>query len=217
MVSLIGEQAVENPRPISKSSREGGMTPEDCGLIGRVCAGDPLAIRQVFDRYYRRVIGFVRRYVDDSDVEDVAQEVFFHVFRGLQGLNDISAFEKYLFRAAKNRCINWLRKKHRVRQVVQLLCYSVQVWNTEEQEPECVNSLERVLEQLPDETRTYVQKFYIEKHSRAEIAAMMKESPSTVYRKISLSRVALLQKAKELQVTVVFQGRHGLSIQDTKA
>jgi RNA polymerase sigma factor (sigma-70 family) len=185
-------------------------------LLTRAQAGDEAAVAELFDRYYFRVIGFVRRYVDQSEVEDITQEVFVRVFQNLPNLKQNGAFEGYLFQAAKNRCINWLRSKRRLRDLMDVMWYAVNSWRDgiADQDRRQATSLDMLMETLPDTPRRYLEMFYVEKHSRSEMAALLKESPATVYRKLAAARAELLEKARKLNVSVVFEGRHGLSIQD---
>ncbi|MGC9326893.1 MAG: RNA polymerase sigma factor, partial [Candidatus Hinthialibacter sp.] len=50
-------------------------------LLVRIREGDQTAFEPLFHRYYGPVSGLIRQYVDESNVEDVAQEVFVNVFR----------------------------------------------------------------------------------------------------------------------------------------
>ncbi|MGI6458203.1 MAG: RNA polymerase sigma factor [bacterium] len=212
-----GERVKAECQRMEKEQSERTVTSEHINLFERVCKNDPDAIRIIYNQYYLRVIGFTRRYVNEADVEDVVQETFFHVFRKAENIKDTAAFEKYLFRAAKNRCINWLRKKHRIKGMLELVMYSASLWQHATPVPDGLTNLELVLRELPDDARNYIELFYVHKRSRAEIANMMKESPSSVYRKISSSRALLLEKAHELNLTIDFQGRHDIRIEERKA
>lgn len=185
-------------------------------LLTKAQSGDEAAVAELFDRYYYRVIGFVRRYVDQSEVEDITQEVFVRVFQNLHNLKKNGAFEGYLFQAAKNRCINWLRGKRRLRDLMDIMWYAVNSWRDgiAEQDRKQTTSLDMLMETLPETPRRYLYLFYVEKRSRSEMAALLRESPATVYRKLAAARAELLDKARQLNVGVVFEGRHGLSIQD---
>ncbi|HQH74004.1 MAG TPA: sigma-70 family RNA polymerase sigma factor, partial [bacterium] len=97
-------------------------------LMLRVREGDSLALEAIFNRYYYRVVGFIRRYVDESDVEDVAQEVFMSVFQKIGQIQEAAAFERYLFQSAKNRSINWLKRKIRLRELMQIFWYAADTW-----------------------------------------------------------------------------------------
>ncbi len=188
-------------------------------LLLRVKDGDSVAVKILFDRYYFQVIGFIRRFVDESDVEDVAQEVFMSVFQRMNKIQNPSAFEGYLFRSAKNRSVNWLRKKHRLRELVQLVIYAANTWkeNTGSNETARLDAVNNLIESLPAETRRYIDLFYLRKQSRAEIASQLNQSPSTVYRRIAEARAALLEHARSNNIQISFDGRHGLTLNGIEA
>lgn len=195
---------------------ECGNAPELSELLRKASQKDEAAIAELFDRYYFRVCGFVRRFVDSSEIEDVAQEVFISVLGKLDGIEKTESFESYLFQSARNRCINWLRKKTRLRNMMDVMWHAVSAWqdSVSNQERRKVTQLDTVLEKLPETLRSYLHLFYVEKHSRSEIALLKNESSATVYRKLAAAKARLLEVAKEMQVKVIFQGRHDLAVVD---
>lgn len=188
-------------------------------LMLRVREGDSLALEAIFDRYYNRVLGFIRRYVDESDVEDVAQEVFMNVFQKIGQIHEAAAFERYLFQSAKNRSINWLKRKIRLRELMQIFWYAADTWKETPGSSgiQRLTALKSLVEALPVEHRRYIEMFYIQKHSRSEIAALCQESSSTVYRRVAAARAALLELAAKQNITIVFEGRHDIKIEEATA
>jgi RNA polymerase sigma-70 factor (ECF subfamily) len=81
--------------------------------------GDPRPFRTLVARYRDRVINTAYRFLGDpQDAEDVAQEVFLKVYRGLPDFKGESSFSTWLYRIAVNTCKNELR--HRSRQLTLL-------------------------------------------------------------------------------------------------
>jgi len=73
---------------------------DDTRLMRRVQAGDHNALAQLFDRYYRLVFEIGRRVLRDvGEAEELAQEVFFTVFRKAAS-----------FEASKGSLRGWLRR-----------------------------------------------------------------------------------------------------------
>jgi RNA polymerase sigma-70 factor (ECF subfamily) len=69
------------------------------------------AIEVLFRQYYRYVTRMVYRVVADAAVaEDLAQEVFFEMWRRKDQLN-LTSIQAYLRRAALNRTLNYLRDR----------------------------------------------------------------------------------------------------------
>lgn len=184
-------------------------------LIFWIRNGNTQAFDVLFNRYYFKVIGFVRRYVDEPEVEDVTQEIFIHVFQKLDQIKQLDYFERYLFKSAKNRCINWLKKKYRIREVANLMWYAVSNWNdqTTKHQFNQLTSIKNIIEELPEEDRKYIELFYIEKHTRVEITKITNESESTVYRRLAAAKAALLDLAEKNNITITFEGRHDIRIE----
>ena len=74
--------------------------------------GDESALRDLIVSYQRRVAGFIYAITGRSDsVEDLAQMVFVKMVRSLASLNAPDQFESWLFRLARNTCIDHLRRQ----------------------------------------------------------------------------------------------------------
>jgi RNA polymerase sigma-70 factor, ECF subfamily len=76
--------------------------------------GDPKAFEEVVRRTYRQVYTQALRLVDDrQDAEDVTQEAFLRVFRGLAGFRGEAQFETWLYRIVANTAMSYLRRRQR--------------------------------------------------------------------------------------------------------
>jgi RNA polymerase sigma factor (sigma-70 family) len=80
-------------------------------LIAAVRAGSDAAFETLFDRYRARLLAFCRHMLaSKEDAEDVLQEVFASAYNAILADNrDINA-RPWLYRIARNRCLNHLRK-----------------------------------------------------------------------------------------------------------
>jgi RNA polymerase sigma-70 factor (ECF subfamily) len=86
----------------------------DGEIIARVLAGDTGAFADLVRRHQDRVYGMALRTTGrPEDAEDLAQEVFLSVFRGLSGFKGDAQFTTWLYRVAWNRCADWLRRNRR--------------------------------------------------------------------------------------------------------
>lgn len=84
----------------------------DSELARRIREGDERALEEVFRAYYAGMCSFVRRFVNAPDVaEELVQDVFFKLWSKRETLSDIDALRTYLFRAARNTALNFLRRK----------------------------------------------------------------------------------------------------------
>jgi RNA polymerase sigma factor (sigma-70 family) len=86
----------------------------DGEIIARVRAGETGAFADLVRRHQDRVYGMALRATGKpEDAEDLAQEVFLSVFRGLEGFKGDAQFTTWLYRIAWNRCADWLRRNRK--------------------------------------------------------------------------------------------------------
>jgi RNA polymerase sigma factor (sigma-70 family) len=80
-------------------------------LVAMVRAGDPSAFEMIVDRYQGRLLGFCRQMLSSTeDAEDVLQEVFVNAHRAMLRDEREINLRPWLYRIARNRCLNHLRK-----------------------------------------------------------------------------------------------------------
>jgi len=84
-------------------------------LLAACRRGDRAAFEEVVRRTYRHVYTQALRIVGDRhEAEDVAQEAYIRVFRGLAGFRGEAQFETWLYRIVANAAITHLRRKSRL-------------------------------------------------------------------------------------------------------
>jgi RNA polymerase sigma-70 factor, ECF subfamily len=87
-------------------------------LVLRCQAGDEQAFARLFDWFGRRTLAHLRSLIGD-DGEDVQQEVWLAVYRGISTLDNPAAFRTWLFRTTRHRAIDFLRKRRRERELIE--------------------------------------------------------------------------------------------------
>jgi RNA polymerase sigma-70 factor, ECF subfamily len=80
-------------------------------LVVRCQAGDRAAFEELVALYHPRLRYFLARMAGDDRADDLLQEVWFEVYRGLARLADPGAFAAWLYRIARHRALRELRKK----------------------------------------------------------------------------------------------------------
>jgi RNA polymerase sigma-70 factor (ECF subfamily) len=80
-------------------------------LVVRCQTGDEAAFAELIERYRPRLHYFVRKLVGDAEADDVLQDVWLDVYRGLWRLSDAGAFAAWLYRMARDRAYRVLRKR----------------------------------------------------------------------------------------------------------
>jgi RNA polymerase sigma-70 factor (ECF subfamily) len=85
----------------------------DSELISRAQDGDPQACAAIFDLHRRRVYSTCLLMTKNvSDAEDMMQDAFIQIFRGLRTFRGDSAFSTWIYRVVVNTVLMTRRKKH---------------------------------------------------------------------------------------------------------
>jgi RNA polymerase sigma factor (sigma-70 family) len=82
-------------------------------LVLRSQLGERAALAELVRAWHVPVWTYVRRMLDAERADDVAQEVWFAVFRGLPRLKDPSRFTAWLFTIARRTVADRLRAEYR--------------------------------------------------------------------------------------------------------
>lgn len=88
---------------VSKSNQE---------LVLLIQRDDRIAFYNLYERYCRRLYGFVLRYTKQrEDAEEIVQEIFVKIWESRNKIDAYSSFEAFLFTIAYNTTISLLRKR----------------------------------------------------------------------------------------------------------
>ncbi len=86
----------------------------DMAVVRRAQRGDERAFAILVRAYEAPIFNYVLRMVGDRTLaEDLTQDVFLRVFRGLRGYSRRARFTTWLFQVAKNRVIDEMRAVER--------------------------------------------------------------------------------------------------------
>jgi RNA polymerase sigma-70 factor (ECF subfamily) len=81
-------------------------------LVQRIQAGDRRAFEDLLDLYETRVYRLGLRFTGSiPDAEDVTQEIFLAVYKGLAQFRGGSALGTWIYRIAMNHCLEFRRKR----------------------------------------------------------------------------------------------------------
>ncbi len=81
-------------------------------LVQKIQAGDRKAFELLLDLYETRVYRLALRFTNSvPDAEDVTQEIFVAVYRGLAGFKGASALGTWIYRVAMNHCLEFRRRR----------------------------------------------------------------------------------------------------------
>ena len=183
----------------------------DQKLVVRVQKGDKSAFDLLVRKYQHRIAKLVSRFVSDrSEVEDVTQEAFIKAYRAIGGFRGDSAFYTWLYRIAINTAKNYLVSQGRRPQVSGMETEEAELTeagsglretNTPERHllaDEIARTVERAMENLPEDLRTAIVLREIDGLSYEEIATVMDCPIGTVRSRIFRAREAIDTELKPL-------------------
>jgi RNA polymerase sigma-70 factor (ECF subfamily) len=177
------------------------MEANDKELISRAQSGELVAFEQLVRRYDRMVLGIANRYTRNAeDAQDIYQEVFLRVYRGLPGFKFQSQFSTWLYRVVTNVCLSFQRKNRSVQQmsldemtehaqVVPLAAATAagQTPDTLYQKLEFTDRVKKALEALPEQQRLVFVLKHFEQRKIREIADLMSCAEGTVKKYLFLA------------------------------
>lgn len=164
---------------------------EDVRLMELISAGDSEAFEQLVERHQRLVVGTVSRMLaNNSDAEDIAQQVFVRVWKSAKRYVPRAKFTTWLLKITRNLVFNELRRRSRHAHV------PLQSESEEEERPirderavapdaslleqELQNAIDAAIANLPETQRLAVILRRYEELSYEEIAETLDQSVSAV-------------------------------------
>jgi RNA polymerase sigma-70 factor (ECF subfamily) len=119
--------------------------------------GDREAFEDLVRATHRRVYSLALRLVGDRhDAEDVAQEAYLRMFRGLSGFREEARFETWMYRIVTNSAMNLLRRRGRFGEIVEASELDTPVPDQPFERTADRDQLSRGLSRLPDGQRTVI-------------------------------------------------------------
>ena len=158
-----------------------------------------LALRTRFERMFRELAPYVLRVlprmgVADRDLDDVLQEVFLAVHRGLPGFEGRSSERTWLYGICMRTCSNYRQRAHRWRERMPGELPEGAHTHTPElalQTSTALQRLDAALTSLPAVQREAFVLFEIEQLTVSEIAQALACSKFTVYTRLYRARATV--------------------------
>jgi len=173
--------------------------------------GDKRAFDLLVIKYQQKVAGLISRYIrDPSEVMDVAQEAFLKAYRALPGFRGESAFYTWLYRIAINTVKNYLVAQGRrppgddlEAEVAEQMDMGGRLREMGTPEGhllsmEIAQTVQRALDDLPEDLRTAIVLRELEGLTYEEIASAMECPVGTVRSRIFRAREAIDKRLRPL-------------------
>jgi RNA polymerase sigma factor (sigma-70 family) len=167
-------------------------------------AGNPGAFEAIVDRYQGRLLGFCRQMLGSTeDAEDVLQEVFVNAYKAMLADEREINLRPWLYRIARNRCLNHLRKPTADAQESMDMVPEVEAASTAEKvhNREEFRQLLTDVGKLPETQRSALLLREMDAMSYEEIAQAMETSVPSVKSLLVRARISLAEASQARQLT----------------
>jgi RNA polymerase sigma factor (sigma-70 family) len=176
----------------------------DAKLVAMVRGGNPGAFETIVDRYQGRLLGFCRQMLGSTeDAEDVLQEVFVNAYKAMLRDEREINLRPWLYRIARNRSLNHLRKPTADAQESMDMVPAVEASSTAERvhNREEFRQLLVDVKKLPETQRSALLLREMDALSYEEIAAAMDTTVPSVKSLLVRARISLAEASQARLLT----------------
>jgi RNA polymerase sigma factor (sigma-70 family) len=173
-------------------------------LIAMARSGNPGAFETIVDRYQSRLLGFCRQMLSSTeDAEDVLQEVFVNAYKAMLADEREINLRPWLYRIARNRCLNYLRKPKADAQESMDMVPEVDAASTAEMvhNREEFRQILSDVNKLPETQRSALLLREMDALSYEEIAAAMDTTVPSVKSLLVRARISLTEASQARLLT----------------
>ena len=173
-------------------------------LIAMARSGNAGAFETIVDRYQGRLLGFCRQMLGSTeDAEDVLQEVFVNAYRAMLADEREINLRPWLYRIARNRCLNHLRKPTADAQESMDMVPAVEASSTAERvhNREEFRQILSDVNKLPETQRSALLLREMDALSYEEIAAAMETTVPSVKSLLVRARISLAEASQARLLT----------------
>ena len=165
----------------------------DARLVDQARRGDTDAFGQLVQRYERRVMKVIRRFMPDQDLAmDLAQDAFLKAFDRLEQFDPSRRFGPWLFRIAVNTTYDHLKKIKRKGKWALFSEAEDRVPDPQAADPrgdlDLSQEVQTVLTDIPETYRTVLVLRDLEGFSTSEVAAVTERSEATIRWRLAEAR-----------------------------
>ncbi len=173
---------------------------QERSLAVAVQRGDSGAFRELYDAYRERIWTLVVYSIGDSlQAQDVLQTVFFKAFRGLGSFKFQSSLFTWLYRIARNECLNYQRRRNAAHVPLEAILGSSDEIDTRPiSDGHDVRKLilQNAVKQLPLKMRDVVVLKYLEGLSYEEMSRVLGCAPGTVASRLNRALAELEERLR---------------------
>lgn len=163
-------------------------------LVKKCLEKDPLAQKQLFDIYAKKMMGVCIRYSQDQEeAQDVLQMGFIKVFEKLHMYSSEGSLEGWIRKVIVNTALDNIRKNKKFNDNVELdkVDFHLQTYSESGLDSLSAADLLNIIQKMPTGFRTVFNLYAIEGYSHKEIAEQLGISVSTSKSQYSRAKVHL--------------------------
>lgn len=165
-------------------------------LILRCQQGEQEAFTSLVKNWEQRYYLYaLNRLKDKEAARDVTQDCLLSISRSLGKLSDPAAYPKWSFRILERRCIDWLRKTIRDRELIQHQERVPEIAVNDNTEAKM--SVEQLLAKLDSRLATVLRLYYLESLTIEDIAEISDVPPGTVKSRLFYARKLMMKALEE--------------------
>jgi RNA polymerase sigma-70 factor (family 1) len=159
-------------------------------LVQLLQKGNAAAFDSLFKLYSSKLFGFALKFLkNESDAEELVQEVFVKVWENRQSLKSELSFKSYLFTIALNQIRKHFNKKAVSLHYLESLQHEPELTDNQEIQSEdfetVLQHINQIIGQMPPRRREIFTKSKLEGKSSKEISVELGISPGTVDNQVS--------------------------------
>lgn len=159
-------------------------------LVISLQKGDVVAFDSLFDEYSQKLYSFALKYFrNDTDAEELVQEVFVKVWENRRALKQDLSFKSYLFTIALNQIRKHFNKKAVSLRYLENLQHEIEPAENplfqDENYESVLRHLNNLIDQMPPRRQEIFRKSKLEGKSAKEIASELNLSAGTVDNQVS--------------------------------
>lgn len=180
---------------------------EDEEIILECLSGNTDSYKYLVEKYQFRIINTCYKYTKNIvDAEDVAQEVFLKAYQNLSTFKSNSKFYSWLYRIAVNTSLNYVNSKEKrneketISEENCLIDMNISKDNPRDyyQLNELINTLQPLMDNLPDDLRTLIELYEIKDFTYDEISKKLSIPIGTVRSRLHRARNMLISDFKRI-------------------
>ena len=172
----------------------GGSKSLDEFLVLECQAGNTRAVAHLAARWHSRLLYRARAQVGDPEgAQEVAQEAWLAIVKGLTKLQDPARFSAWSYRIVQNKAADWIRRNQRQRQHEVEPRQEPAARGPAEVAQPAVLALRIAIKNLPPDQKRAIELFYLEELSIRQIAMLLQIAEGTVKSRLFHARKQLKQ------------------------